>query len=299
MKFNIAPLGQRDPRWSRKHLGDSTTTIGSYGCLLVCHAMMLNYYGKELDPIILNQIYKEKNVFDQGNLINFYAAADVYGDITADERYVCLDVPCDMSKVDKYLLEKKPVIAHVDNVNNDNRPDHFVLIIGKDEQGKYFINDPWEGETYYFHAKYGDPARNIYGLRLYSGTPKNGESWEDKVRDLQDSLKSANQMLAEKALEANNLRDALEKQETENKDLASQLNTARGEKDKISWAKTLLETQIKTLKEQVDGLISKVSDQKNTITELRDELKAFKNKSIEVLTKWELLRYTITKFLGR
>jgi hypothetical protein len=71
MKLNIPPLGQRDTRWNRKILG-TKGTIGSYGCLLVCHTMMLNYYGHDFTPDTLNAVYKEKGVYDLGNLINFY-----------------------------------------------------------------------------------------------------------------------------------------------------------------------------------------------------------------------------------
>ena len=75
MKLNIPPLGQRDPRWKDKRLGGGGS-IGNYGCLLVCHAMMLTYFGHEVDPDTLNAIYKEKGVYD-GNLINFFAAGNV------------------------------------------------------------------------------------------------------------------------------------------------------------------------------------------------------------------------------
>jgi hypothetical protein len=212
--------------------------------------MMLNYYGHDFTPDTLNAVYKEKGVYDLGNLINFYAAADVFSDITADERYVCLDVPCDLSKVDDYLDQKKPVIAFVDNVDNDKRPDHFVLIIGKDEHGNYFINDPWGGETYYFHAKFGNPAEGIYGLRLYSGTPVVDVVPEDTINDLTDKLKSCNSMVAEKSLEVNSLRDALQAQEADNKDLADQLLTARGERDKAVWEKERIEIENKKLTEE-------------------------------------------------
>lgn len=62
-----------------------------------------------------------------------------------------------------------PVIALVDfDPKTQGVQGHFVLIIGKD--GDYLINDPMAnpGEgSYWFSARYGDPARGIYGLRLY------------------------------------------------------------------------------------------------------------------------------------
>lgn len=272
MKLNIPPLGQRDPRWSAKRLGGDGT-IGRYGCLLVCHSMALQYYGHEgMTPDVLNQVFKEKGAYD-GNYLNFYAVGNVFTDYKAEEMYQCPDVACDMSKVDSKLNEKKPVIALVDFDNNPvgGVDSHFVLIIGKDESGNYFINDPWEGETYYFHAKYGEPSRGIYGLRIYSGTPKNGESLEDKVNDLTDKLKTCNSMVAEKSLEVNDLRDALQEQEKENEDLANQLLTARGERDKAVWEQERLQLENKSLKEKIQSLESDKKLLQENLSKLKEQ----------------------------
>ena len=270
MKLPIPPLGQRDTRWSRKILG-TKGTIGSYGCLLTCHTMMLNYFGHDFTPDTLNAVYKEKEVYHDGNLISFYDAGDVFQDVKADEFYNCITTPCDLKKVDEYLDKKLPVIAYVDNVDNDKRPDHFVLIIGKDEHDKYFINDPWMGETYYFHAKYGEPDTGIYGLRLYSGTPKDTESIEDKLNDVTDKLKSCNETVADKSLEVNSLRDALEQQEKDNKDLANQLLKARGERDSAVFQKERVEIKSKSLEEEIESLKSDKGLLEKELSELKED----------------------------
>jgi hypothetical protein len=257
--------------------------------------MMLNYYGHDFTPDTLNAVYKEKGVFDQGNLINFWAAANVFGDITADEYYNCLDVPCDMSKVNDYLDGKKPVIAFVDNVYDDKKPDHFVLIIGKDEHGAYFINDPWMGETYYFHSKYGAPAQGIYGLRLYTGTPKDGISPEDKINDLTSKLKSCNETVADKSLETNELRDALQAQEKDNADLSQQLLKTRGERDTKAWEVERLEVKITTLDETIEKKDQTILVQNEKVAQLREDLAECKKKSVEGLTTWDLIKLIFTR----
>jgi len=218
----------------------------------------------------------------------------VFGDLTADEFYNCYDIPCDLSKIDDYLAKRMPVIALVDFdlIPSTGVQTHFVLIIGREEDGAYYCNDPWTGETYYFHAKYGDPKKFIYGLRLYSGTPKEGEALDDKVSDLQDKLKACNEAVAAKSLEVNTLRDELETQERDNKNLADQLVAARSERDKEAWAKEQLEAKNKTLLEEVEKL-------KREKKELKVRIDVLKKSIFEGLTKWEALALTIGKFLKR
>jgi hypothetical protein len=287
MKLIIPPLGQQDGRWGDKTLGNTQTRIKTYGCLLVCHTMMLNYYGKNFTPDTLNAVYKDKGVFD-GNLIMFAKVTEVFPDILSDERYNCEKIPCDLGKIDKYLRERKPVIAWVDLVDNDKKPDHFVLIIGKSDDGHYLINDPWTGETYFFDAKYGNPTEKIYGLRLYSGTPPNqGKSLEDEILDLQEKLRSANEMLAEKALEVNSLRDSLQSEKNKVGDLEEQLNKARSERDKADWEKTQTELKNKELESSLNAFKDKVCIEKEEYDRLtsKEVLRRF--------TKRQLLRYVL------
>ena len=293
MKLPIIPLSQRDLKWKDKKLGKSTAlTIGSDGCLLVCHSMMLNYFGHEQTPDILNEIYKSKNVFDNA-LINFYAAGNVFEDFDAVEYYNSIDVPCDLSKIDKCLSEKQPVIAYVDNVSGDNKPDHFVLIIGKSEDGHYFTNDPWTGETYYFDAKWGDPERYIYGLRIYKGTPKAESSLENKIGDLEDKIKSLNEQVANLSLENNALRTDLSTQEKDNEDLAEQLRVARSEKDSLAWEGKQLEVKVKTLNEEIEKLKKGMDTQVETIKGLKTQYSELQSKKLDEYSTWTLIKHIL------
>jgi len=261
--------------------------------------MMLSYYGHEFLPDVLNEVYKTKNVFDNGNMVNFWAAANVFGDITAGEFYNCYNDPCDLNKIDKYLEQKKPVIALVDGSPAEGVQTHFVLIIGKSDDGHYLINDPWTGETYFFHAKYGDPAKYIFGLRLYDGTPKDETSEEDKINDLNDSLKSCNTDLSKKAEEVAGLRVDLETQERDNSDLAKQLLEARSERDKKAWENDTLVAKNKTLAEEVIRLKGKVEVAKTAEKACRSELVQSQARILDNMTKWEALTLTIKKIFGK
>lgn len=283
MKLNILPLSQRDTRWASKKLGKSTSlTIGSDGCLLTCHSMLLTYFGHECTPDVLNEIYKGKKVFDNA-LINFYAAGTVYEDFKAVEYYNCIDIPCDLKKIDDLLAKRIPVIAYVDNVNGDKKPDHFVLIIGKSDDGHYFTNDPWTGETYYFDAKWGDPTANIYGLRIYSGTPATNTSNEDKISDLENKVKSLNEQVASLSLENNTLRTDLSTQERDNSDLSDQLNKVRTEKSEIQYNYDLIKNENTKLKNDVSARDIQIEGLKLDYSNLKEQ-------STAALGIWELIQ---------
>lgn len=305
MKLQILPISQKDARWGLKRLGTGTVTISNYGCLLTCHSMMLTYFGHELLPDVLNEVYKSKGVYDQDNLINFWTAATCFDDVKVGEYYNCYDDPCDLSKIDNQLAKKMPVIAFVDFSPTAGIQTHFVLIIGKTEDNHYLINDPWDGETYFFDAKYGDPARYIFGLRIYEGTPKVESSHEDEIADLTDKLKSCNVSLAEKALESNNLRDELMAQEKDNEDLASQLNNARSERDKAVVEKKLAEShnealvdKVQSLEKENDTLQKGIETLEIENTGLKSDLVKSQGLSVADISTAKLIQIVLKRWLG-
>lgn len=277
MKLNILPLSQQDERWKLKRLGGSTVTIGSYGCLLTCHSMFLRYLGQDLYSDTLNDIYKTKGVYDPQGNINFWAAGTAFENTwAAGEYYQCIDIPCDFNKIDQCLDKKMPVIAMVDfDANPATTGDwHFVLVIGK-ENGSYLINDPWTGETYFFEAKYGDPARMIYGLRIYLGKEvPDGTTCEDQLSDCKVSLQSCEEALAGKSLEVNDLRTTLETQERDNKDLANQLIAARAERDSVVREKEVLAKAADDLNKRIDQLDYEVDTLQRGLDSAHAEVKA-------------------------
>ena len=298
MKLNILALSQKDPKWGRKKLGNSNSLISSYGCLLTCHAMMLIYYGHDdLTPDTLNELYKNKNVYDK-DLINFWAASNCFEDITADEYYNCYNDPCDLSKIDTYLDQKKPVIAWVDFSPKDDVPDHFVLIIGK-ENDSYLVNDPWTGETYFFEAKFGDPKRYIFGLRLYSGIVNEEENLEDKVSDLEDKVKRLDAQILEQSVIVGQLEGELSKQEAENKDLANQLATARIENLASLREKEQMAAQAGKLEKDIESLVRRLDDKGRELEAVKSSLATCKDTSVEDLGSWDLISRGFRKLFSR
>lgn len=296
MKLGIPPLGQRDARWKDIKLGNSTTrTIGTDGCLLVCHTMMLNYYGHSFNPATLNTVYKEGGAFS-GALLIFHKPAEIISDLTADEMYNCPTTPCDTSKIDKYLNEKKPVIAWVDNVGNDNAPDHFVLIIGKDENNKYLVNDPWTGETVYFHAVWGDdPARYIYGLRLYSG-PVPEDDCQTKLAEAQANLEETNRILSEKADEVSILQGQIRDKDAKIQTLQETADKKRVEHSEEIYQKDKKIAELQLVADKVSLLENKVASQEEQIAKLKKELTECNKKNVD---DYNLITFILYKYLKK
>jgi GH25 family lysozyme M1 (1,4-beta-N-acetylmuramidase) len=156
----IGPLeldiyGQKDPRWSGEKLGTSSVTIGAYGCLLSCAAMVCKYYGKDTDPSKLNQDLIAINGYESGNLLKWGAIETIYPDIVLDwDRF--LANPTDVD-IDAVLERDQPVIVQVDyNLATSALEQHWVIIVGK-EGSDYLIIDPIDASTAYL-SRYGNEA---------------------------------------------------------------------------------------------------------------------------------------------
>jgi len=295
MKLNIKPLSQRNEKHKLKKLGTSSVTIGNFGCLLTCHTMMLNYYGKDFTVDSLNEFYKSHKVFDQKNLINFWEAANCFNDITADERVDCYTTSAPFEKIDKYLGEGKPIIVGLGaspitpkELKYDGLIDHFVLIKGKDNDS-YLINDPWTGEEYFFEGKYGDPAKYIFGLRLYSGTvPIGGETVESLIAQ----IKSLSEKLATEIKSNAELRGRI---------VGLQGNLVETDKQNellvVENRKLVLTNEKQSI--TIINADKTIDTHKKTEDALKECLKVLETESVEGLTNWQLMELLIKKLLGR
>lgn len=302
MKLSILPLSQNDPRWKSKKYDGIDGTMGRYACNLVCQTMFLRYLGQDILPDALNEIYKSKGVYDKNGLINFYAAGEAFANTwTAEEFYQCMDVPCDLSKIDKLLDQKMPVIAMVDfDANPATTGDwHFVLIIGK-ENDSYLINDPYTGETYFFEAKYGDPAKMIYGLRIYKGKEvPNGLSCEDKLAKAEITVSSLTDENSRLGLENDELRKALKTEEREHNETKEELGQVRNQRDTAVREKGELEQKVKPLEEQVASLKEGSVGKDEEIKSLKVALKASQEGNLTNLSINELIAEIVRRIFSK
>jgi len=278
MKLDITPLSQLDPRWKDKKLGTSASSIGNYGCALVCVTLLANYYtGQNLTPDEMNAKLVAANGFANKNLMKWEALSAIFPQITFDRRIDCPDSPAPLETVDQYLGAGKPVIALVDyNPATKEIEQHFVLIVGKDA-GDYFIADPMcqPGDgVYYLSAKYGQPAKAICGLRLYSG-PVPQEKPSESPTEAQDNdleqEKRMNELTEKVVANTNELR--ILKDKIESLDLV--IGNIKVDTTELYRDREVL-TAIKEQLTVVDGKVETNLAKQTTIeTSLRQEIRAF------------------------
>ena len=178
--LNVPQFSQKDPRWKDIKLGTSNSTIGGYGCLMTDATMVARYYGHDVNPAQMNQLLIDNGGYvnkDGGstnaNLFVFGALTDIFPDVVIDwNNFInCIDTPAPLGTIDAMLLAGYPVIVQVDfNPSDVDIDQHWVTIVGK-QNGSYIINDPIDGNRVTFESRYGDPARYIFRLAGYKGTP--------------------------------------------------------------------------------------------------------------------------------
>lgn len=171
MSYEI--LGQRDPRWADTLLGNShTSTIGQYGCLLTCYAMLAG-----TDPASMNDCRKNHGGF-LSEPMGAWSASNDLGICAPAVRYYgqsayWYDVVPDASIAQLTAwLGNHPAILLVDptpgNPGLQNGEMHYVLAIGLDATGAIVINDPWHGDQGPLCPRYGKtPGLAVYQWKMY------------------------------------------------------------------------------------------------------------------------------------
>jgi hypothetical protein len=169
-EISVPMLNQLDDKWSCTQLGtckcakinsicsDTTNlTIGSDGCAITSLAMIFNYYQSRFTaPDSFNACLKDNSSYAAGYCGNCLIRWDT-GCKPNGVRYEGTDY----SKLDDDLRRGHPVVAKV------NGGKHFVVLIGKNDEGNYISNDPWNGVRKTYRKS------DIVDIRRYSGTVTN------------------------------------------------------------------------------------------------------------------------------
>ncbi|MAG44295.1 hypothetical protein CL633_00170 [bacterium] len=132
---------QTDPKWKNTTIGISRSTVGDVGCALTALSMVFKYYGIETDP---GKIAKQADF--AWNLI-YWPKKWQYLDLVMNRSRK----PVDWQRIDQELANNNPVIVFI-KVGKGKRKGHYVVIHGKDNNGKYIVHDPYYGSNIYLDS---------------------------------------------------------------------------------------------------------------------------------------------------
>lgn len=167
---------QRDPQWASQRLGTvNGATIGQYGCYITSFAMTAGYFGHQITPNALDDIFTNKQLYADGDLVNNDGdLSKVFPDIQFQKSYYFINDPADLNLLKQLSADDSLAIileVDFDHNPNDGLQTHFICLHEYD--GNTFkIYDPWYGTDDDFSLHYGNnPAQTILKFVVYKGNP--------------------------------------------------------------------------------------------------------------------------------
>ena len=133
----VQRFAQDDPRWADDELGPASSTMGEEGCAVSSAAMILAFYGQDVDPGRLNAFLTNCGGYTPQGWLYWEKAADFHPGLV---RHAYEDLPS-YFLIDSNLERGNPVIVRIHLANGVT---HFVVIAGKDGFD-YLIQDPASG----------------------------------------------------------------------------------------------------------------------------------------------------------
>ena len=140
--FKTQNLYQNDEKWKNAKLGNSSETIGGWGCLMTSVTMMLNGIGYNETPETVNEKMKKAGGF-QGAFFIPSVLPYIWPNCAYRDMQPCESFPAPISQIDAAVVAGKPVILQVDWNKQTGIQTHFVLV--KEKKGNdYVLYDPYK-----------------------------------------------------------------------------------------------------------------------------------------------------------
>jgi hypothetical protein len=140
--FKTRNLYQNDEKWKNVKLGNSSETIGGWGCLLTSATMMLNGIGYKETPETVNEKMKKAGGF-QGAFFIPSVLPYIWPNCAYRDMQSCENYPAPLAEIDAAIAAGKPVILQVDWNKQVGVQTHFVLV--REKRGDdYVIYDPYK-----------------------------------------------------------------------------------------------------------------------------------------------------------
>ena len=140
--FKTQNLYQNDDKWKNVKLGNSSISMGEWGCLLTSVTMLLNGIGYNETPETVNDKMKRAGGFQDALFIPSVVPR-VWSNCVYRTMQNCESYPAPLAQIDAALEAGKPVILQVDWSKQVGVQTHFVLV--KEKKGNdYVIYDPYK-----------------------------------------------------------------------------------------------------------------------------------------------------------
>ena len=207
VKIAVAPenhLSQNDPRWASIDLDGKAggRTIGQWGCLGVAYNILARHWG--LTSMLPHQFLKEmqsKGV-QAGDYVAVGALIAMFPQGVTYHGYTSRANPRMREKLREYLDEGIPVIGRVDFRPNTALLDqHWVLVIGENNNDELLAIDPWSGQEINVNHAYGIAGSDVLEILLYrptmSHTNLHIRTTEPSITDVLQLLQHAMELLEE------------------------------------------------------------------------------------------------------
>ena len=277
----MTPLSQRDIRWKDIKIGNSTSSIGNYGCTLTCLAILAGttpgVVNAELTKV--GGFLVDRIIWQKINETNLPLEFPDMGRAYAYDNDRVLEA---INKNGGCLVE-----VDFDGITSTPNDRHWVLYIGNQR-----CIDPWTGNevaTSKYPLRKGFCVINIKEVDMLSDEQKRildfiGNRTEGDVREAFGALADI-QNLKEKVVALEKLSDDLKNRVAELEDKLSENEVSIADYQKqVITANKLIAKQ----KEEIEALTKERADYKKWY-------ETALNKAADKLTSWELLQLLIKK----
>ncbi len=195
--MRVSNYNQADPRWGSNVFATAPDgeqmTIRRWGCMFTSLADALLNYGININPGDLAVRIQLAGGFDAQGYFDNTTIPKMFPDVLNYARENTTNIAggklqpeTAVNRIKSLLMAGQPVLVWVDNVKQDNEPDHWVCF--KDwKNGDFLINNPDGGLEQWFTPRYGDPLKKIYGYLALVGPAveyPDSASESDKKRGL-------------------------------------------------------------------------------------------------------------------
>lgn len=180
MPFNLVRQSQRDPRWKDKKLGNSSLTLGYFGCAVSAVSMLLSGHGYPETPESLNDKLKKVGGFMDAAIV-WASVVNVCPAARFKNLVICRDTDAPIDAIAASIEAGQPVLLEVDYSPEKGLQTHWVVAYKKNGKD-FFILDPYphpteEGKDISLVERFshGKPLKNtITAVVWYEVSPVSG-----------------------------------------------------------------------------------------------------------------------------